>query len=317
MQSLGSSDGLQEAQSAVDPFAIYERTLVALHEYDPCALPPQSSIPTQSRDHSNAGLSSLISCTPTEETMRNVGTPSSHARAGQTPSTIIAANTASPNSMGMSSLADTMSPAQGDYLSGSHLTLDTSINSGSTTAEPVTELSVVSRAYPILSRGKKGKTYSEGSTKVVKTSPKHNVKDVKEPPRPYFTQKDRDLLVILLLYVQRGCIGYMNYEMSNVNLASQLSDPANRQQREGYVSREQFMAWASLRYSTGDSWHVHESTPLMSKNDKDGMKGVKSTRGDEAKQPCYECFCLGGYFRAKTSDRVKAKGGTSCYCAVA
>lgn len=315
MQSLGSSDGLQEAQSAVDPFAIYERTLVALHEYDPCTLPPQSSTLPQSGDHSNAGLSSLISCTPTEGTMRNVGIPSSHARAGQTPSTIIAASTASSNSMGMPSLADTMSPAQGDYLSESHLTPDTSINSGSTTAEPVTKLSVVSRGYPILPRGKKGKTCSERSTKVVKTSPKHSLKEVKKPPRPYSTQKDRDLMVILLLYVQRECIGYMHYEMSNVNLASQLSDPANRQQREGYVSRERFMAWASSRYSTGDSWHVHESTPLLSKNDKEGMQGVKSTRGDEAKQPCYECFLLGGYFRAKTSDRVKAKGGISCYCA--
>ena len=316
MQSLGSSDGLQEAQSAVDPFAIYERTLVALHEYDPCALPPQSSTLPQSGDHSNAGLSSLISCTPTEGTMRNVGIPSSHARAGQNLSTIIAASTASSNSINMPSLADTMSPAQGDYLSESHLTPDTSINSGSTTAEPVTKLSVVSRGYPILPRGKKGKTYSERSTKVVKTSPKHSLKEVKKPPRPYSTQKDRDLMVILLLYVQRECIGYMHYEMSNVNLASQLSDPANRQQREDYVNREQFMIWASLRYSTGDSWHVHESTPLLSKNDKEGMKGVKSTRGDEGKQPCYECFLLGGYFRAKTSDRVKAKGGTSYYCAV-
>lgn len=171
MQSPGSSDGLQEAQSAVDPFAVYERTLVALHEYDPCALPPQSSTLPQSSDHSNASLSSTISCTPTEEIIRTVGTPSSHARAGQTPSTIIAASTASSNSMAMSSLADTMSPAQGDYLSGSHLTPDTSINSGSTTAEPVAKLSVVSRGHPLLPRGKKGKTYSERSTKVVKTSP--------------------------------------------------------------------------------------------------------------------------------------------------
>jgi hypothetical protein len=44
-------------------------------------------------------------------------------------------------------------------------------------------------------------------------------------------------MVILLLYIQRECIGYMDHETSNVNLASQLSDPANRQQREGYVSR--------------------------------------------------------------------------------
>lgn len=187
-----------------------------------------------------------------------------------------------------------MSPSQEGYLSGFLLTNDTSMDSGCTTAGPVSELGVVSRAYPILSRGKKGKTYSEGSTKVVKTSPKHSLKEVKKPPRPYSTQKDRDLMVILLLYVQRRCIGHKNHEMSNGNLASQLSDPVNRQQREDYVNREQFMIWASSRYSTGDSWHVHESTPLLPRDDKDGMEGVESTKGDEGKQPCYECFLLGG-----------------------
>jgi hypothetical protein len=315
MPSLGSSDGHEEAQSPVDPFIVYEETLASLHGYDPRALPPPSSTLPQSGARNNAGLSSLVSCTSPDDSMRNAGTPSSHARAGQTPSTIIAASTASSNSMGMSSLADTMSPAQGDYLSGSHLTPDTSINSGSTTAEPVTKR-VISRDYSIPLKGRKGKTYPKGITKVVKDNSKRSVREVRKFPLPYSTTKDRDLMVELVLYVQRGWPGYMNHQMSTLDLASHLSDPANRQQREDYASEEQLIAFAGLRYSTHKSWHVHSGTLQLTREDKDGMEGVESTKGDEGKQPCYKCFLLGGYFRAKTSDRVKAKGGTSCYCAV-
>jgi hypothetical protein len=319
MPSLGSSDGHEEAQPPVDPFVVYEETLASLHGYDPRALPPPSSTLPQSGARNNAGLSSLVGCTPPDDSMRNVGIPFNHARAEQTPSTIVATSTASSNSMGMPSPVDTMSPAQGDYLSESHLAHDSSITSGLTAAEPVTKLSVASRDYSILPKGRKGRTFPKSAnriTKVVSENPKRSVREARKYPRPYSTAKDRDLMVELVLYVQRVWPAYMKRQIGTVDLASQLSNPANRQQREDYATEEQLMAFAGLRYSTRESWHVHSGTPQLTKEDKDGTEGIESTKGDEGKQPCYECFLLGGYFRAKTSDRVKAKGGTSCYCAV-
>lgn len=280
MVSLGSSDGYQGAQPPVNLFTLYAESLASLHGYNPRALPPPSS--TNPTDQSYAGLSSVIGRTPTKETIWNVGTPTNHILTGQISRTPVAESLPWFGSSGTAPVINTISISQVTHVPGSPLALSTS--SKAVTARPESELSgdIVGNSLS-----------------------------------PYFASNDRDLMAALVRHIRLEWSEYTKDQLRDLDLVAQLAKPDNRHQRAGYVSQEQFMAFTRSRYNSCKLWHVHASLRSLTKDEKEGIKGVKSMKGYNPSQACYDCFLLGGYFRAKTSDRVKAEGGRSCYCAVA
>lgn len=280
MPSPGSHNRLDNDEDIIRPFDIYAKTLASLYGYDPRALPPPSS--TMPIDQSHAGLSSVIGRTPTKDTIWNVGTPTYHSLTGQMSQTPVTESNPWLDSSSTAPVVDAISISQVTHATG--FPPARSPSSGAVTVGPESQLS--------------GDMVGNSLS-------------------PYFTTKDRDLMVALVRHVRLEWSEYTKDQLRDLDLVAQLSKTDNRHQRAGYVSREQFMAFTRSRYHTSKLWHVHACLRSLTKDEKEGIKGIKSMKGYEPRQACYECFILGGYFRAKTSDRVKAEGGRSCYCAVA